>query len=415
MDSSSVSQSSALSRHTPSDRAPGLFTDVTLATREIAFQRWLLARHIKSAARWGKLAAQAPAIDDLRSLCIKRVPEIVLRYFLSGSGEEISLNRNRKAFTDVELNPTSGVKFESVDLSTTVLGRRISMPIITAPVGSQRSLWPEGEAVAAEAAGCAGLIYGSVATLQEWSDMLRQCSLRHRFPVCSSGGNSNRKSSFWRLVGICVFPCRTGTSRSCSPSEVCTPITSRCGVGSSGMPQKWNDVCALGSERPTTVGASTRPTSGSRANGCILYRAVDSSGATIDFLLSAKRDAAAAERFLAKALRGENHPAPRVINTDKHAAYPPAIVQLKDEGVLEENCQHRPVQYLNNVLEQDHRPIKRRVRASQHFRSFWGAWRTIAGYEAIHMIRKGQACWSAAGAKVGLLHRFILGLFVATS
>jgi hypothetical protein len=54
--------------------------------------------------------------------------------------------------------------------------------------------------------------------------------------------------------------------------------------------------------------------------------------------------------------------------------------------------------------------IKRRVRASQHFRSFWGAWRTIAGYEAIHMIRKGQACCS-----VGLLHHFILGLFAATN
>src|SRR5260370_22287370 len=62
-----------------------------------------------------------------------------------------------------------------------------------------------------------------------------------------------------------------------------------------------------------------------------LYRAVDSSGATIDFLLSAKRDAAAAERFLAKALGGENHPAPRVINTDEHAGYPPAIVRLKAE------------------------------------------------------------------------------------
>src|SRR3981081_1487554 len=55
-----------------------------------------------------------------------------------------------------------------------------------------------------------------------------------------------------------------------------------------------------------------------------LYRAVDSSGATIDFLLSAKRDAAAAERFLAKALGGENHQAPRVINTAKHARYPTA-------------------------------------------------------------------------------------------
>ncbi len=89
-----------------------------------------------------------------------------------------------------------------------------------------------------------------------------------------------------------------------------------------------------------------------------LYRAVDSAGAAIDFLLSAKRDAAAAERFLAKALGGENHSTPRVINTDKHSGYPPAIVQLKAEGALEENCRHRPVQYLNNVLEQDHGPSK---------------------------------------------------------
>jgi transposase-like protein len=73
------------------------------------------------------------------------------------------------------------------------------------------------------------------------------------------------------------------------------------------------------------------------------------------------------------------------------------------------------VQHLNNILEQDHRAIKRRVRASQHFRSFWGAWRTIGGCEAIHMIRKGQAYGSAAGAKVGLMHSFILGLFAATS
>ncbi len=142
-----------------------------------------------------------------------------------------------------------------------------------------------------------------------------------------------------------------------------------------------------------------------------LYRAVDSSGATLDFLLSAKQDAVAAKRFLVKALGGANHPALRVINTDGHAAYPPAVAQLKAEGALAEDCRHRPVPYLNNVLEQDHRAIKRRVNASQHFRSFWGAWRTIAGYEAIHMIRKGQACWSAAGAKIGLLHRFIVGMF----
>jgi transposase, IS6 family len=71
----------------------------------------------------------------------------------------------------------------------------------------------------------------------------------------------------------------------------------------------------------------------------LLYRAVDSTGATIDFLLSAKRDAAAAERFLAKALGGENHPAPRVINTDEHAGYPSAIVRLR--GCLKSLTQGR--------------------------------------------------------------------------
>jgi DDE domain len=108
-------------------------------------------------------------------------------------------------------------------------------------------------------------------------------------------------------------------------------------------------------------------------------------------------------------------PEPRVINSDKHAAYPSAIAVLQAAGDLADNCQHRPVQYLSNVLEQDHLAIKRRINASQHFRSFWCAWRTIAGYEAIHMIRKGQAYGSAAGAKVGLVHRFILGLFAATN
>ena len=73
------------------------------------------------------------------------------------------------------------------------------------------------------------------------------------------------------------------------------------------------------------------------------------------------------------------------------------------------------MQYLNNVLEQDHRAIKRRLNASQHFRSFWCASRTIAGYEAIQMIRKGQAHGSAAGTKVGLLHRSTIDLFTATN
>jgi transposase, IS6 family len=120
-----------------------------------------------------------------------------------------------------------------------------------------------------------------------------------------------------------------------------------------------------------------------------LNRAVDSSGATLDFLLSAKQDAAAAKRFPAKALGRQNHPVPRVINTDKDAAYPPVIAELQAAGDLGDNCQRRPVQYLNNVLEQHHRAIKRRG----------CAWRTIARYEAINMIRKGQACESAPGGR----------------
>jgi DDE domain len=116
-------------------------------------------------------------------------------------------------------------------------------------------------------------------------------------------------------------------------------------------------------------------------------------------MCAAKQDAAAAKRFLAKALGRQSHPVPRVINTDGHSA-PPAIVRPKAEGALDEGCRHPPVPYLNNVWEQDHRAIKRRVNASQNFRSFWAAWRTIAGYEAIQMIRKGQACWNAAVAPV---------------
>jgi transposase, IS6 family len=142
-----------------------------------------------------------------------------------------------------------------------------------------------------------------------------------------------------------------------------------------------------------------------------LYRAVDSSGATLDFLLSAKQDAHAAKRFLAKALGRQNHATPRVIHTDGHGAYPPAVAQLKDEGALAENCRHRVGRYLNNLVEQDHRAIKRRVKASQHFRSFWAAWRTLAGYEAIHMLRKGQAFGSSPEGGVVPPHAFIVSMF----
>ena len=73
--------------------------------------------------------------------------------------------------------------------------------------------------------------------------------------------------------------------------------------------------------------------------------------------------------------------------------YGSAISGMKKEGILRRCCRHRPVQYWNNILEQDHRAIKRRVKAKQGFREFHAARRTIQGYEAMHMIRKGQASW----------------------
>src|SRR6185436_19662052 len=140
-----------------------------------------------------------------------------------------------------------------------------------------------------------------------------------------------------------------------------------------------------------------------------LYRAVDSTGATIDFLLSARRDAAAAKRFLQKALRAPGSPSPRVINVDGNPSYPKVIGELKKSGDLGRRCRCRPVRYLNNIVEQDHRAIKRRVRASQGFRSFRSAQRTIQGIEVMNMIRKGQVRWLSKGDIAGQVV-FVAGL-----
>ena len=124
-----------------------------------------------------------------------------------------------------------------------------------------------------------------------------------------------------------------------------------------------------------------------------LYRAVDSTGATIDFLLSETRDLTSARRFFQKALAAPGHPRPRVINVDGNPSYPTVVEELKQQRVLGRRCRCRIVPYLNNIVEQDHRSIKRRVNASLGFRSLDGALRTIQGYEAMHKIRKGQVRW----------------------
>jgi transposase-like protein len=127
-----------------------------------------------------------------------------------------------------------------------------------------------------------------------------------------------------------------------------------------------------------------------------LYRAVDSAGETIEFMLSPNRDLVAAKLFLRLALSGAA-PMPRVINVDGHPAYASAIAELKQTGELGPRCRCRTAPYLNNIIEQDHRFIKKRITASLGFRSAEGAWRTIEGYEAMHAIRKGQIRWVAKG------------------
>jgi transposase-like protein len=121
-----------------------------------------------------------------------------------------------------------------------------------------------------------------------------------------------------------------------------------------------------------------------------LYRAVDSTGATLDFMRSPTRDAEAAERFFRQVLQASHTLTPRVITVDKHAAYPPAFEALQQDSTLPETCLLRPCKYLNKVMEQDHRFVKRRVNPGLGVGAFHTAQRTIQGYEALHMIRKGQ-------------------------
>jgi hypothetical protein len=86
-----------------------------------------------------------------------------------------------------------------------------------------------------------------------------------------------------------------------------------------------------------------------------LYRAVDSAGSTIEFMLSAKRDISAAKRFFKKMMRADHRRLPFTIGTDKHASYPEAFAVSVKEKVLPPDCKLRRVKYLNNVIEQDHR------------------------------------------------------------
>ena len=141
-----------------------------------------------------------------------------------------------------------------------------------------------------------------------------------------------------------------------------------------------------------------------------LYRAVDSRGQTIDFLLSAKRDAEAAKRFFRKALAQPHTVNPRTITVDKNAAYPKAATEMKKDGELWRRSRLREVKYLNNIIEQDHRRVKRLTSPGLGFGGFWSAQRTLAGYEAMAMIRNGQVR-NIGGSDIRAQTEFIASLF----
>ena len=109
------------------------------------------------------------------------------------------------------------------------------------------------------------------------------------------------------------------------------------------------------------------------------------------------RDAAAAKRFLRKAIDASGDGMPRVMNVDKNPAYPAAVEALKAEGAIPHRVALRQCRYLNNVIEQDHRTVKKRVWLAKGYGSFQSAWRTLQGIETVQMIRKGRVRWLAKG------------------
>ena len=119
-----------------------------------------------------------------------------------------------------------------------------------------------------------------------------------------------------------------------------------------------------------------------------LYRAVDKQGRTVDFLLSEHRDVAAAKGFFRKAMK--SHATPRVITLDAYAASHRAIAELKAAGSMPHRVRIRSSKYLNNIVEQDHRRIKHRIRSMLGFKQFETAAITISGIELAEKIRKGQ-------------------------
>ena len=156
-----------------------------------------------------------------------------------------------------------------------------------------------------------------------------------------------------------------------------------------------------------------RPTSSSKVSGAI-YIAPSTAWARPSTFCCPRRDAAAAKRFFRKALAQPHTVNPRTITVDKNPAYPRAVAEMKRTGALWRFSRLRQCKYLNNIVEQDHRRIKRLVRRGLGFGSLPTARRTLAGYEAMAMIRKGQV-HGISGHDMPPQSGFVASLFQAAA
>lgn len=128
-----------------------------------------------------------------------------------------------------------------------------------------------------------------------------------------------------------------------------------------------------------------------------LYRAIDKDGQTLDWMLSRYRNKKSAKRFFKKTLENQHVVCPRVINVDKSPTFPPALSELQNEGVMPSDTKLRPIKYLNNAMENDHKFTKSKSRYRQWYQSFDTARRAISAMETMRMIQKGQLRHAAKG------------------
>ena len=128
-----------------------------------------------------------------------------------------------------------------------------------------------------------------------------------------------------------------------------------------------------------------------------LFRAIDKHGQLVAFMLSDRRNAHAAYRFLRKALRAVSDYPPSSITTDKLASYPKAIRRLQNEGMLSKDVVHRTSKYLNNIIEADHGALKRVIRPTRGFQRTKTASATLRGFEVMRMVRRAHCKLRHAG------------------